>query len=368
MPNDGDKNELNQYYYLGKWRSKGGYYVAKSRAQRKQKDPEAFRLKEKEKREKYKKSKKVDLSSDEKIAKVREQKGDGRHTAKPSTVAYYRKKIESLARLMNVDNFNADKPTFLKKHKKVIEWVHNRSKNANTQAHYLTCIKSWIQHRKGYEKAFKAYSEAHQNIENPYLSNVGSNKLQDGEEDVKPWVSINKKVEKAIPTLDARGALVAGLYTFFPPRRIKDYALMKITDNEKDLDTDFNYVLLDKKGNVDSFIFNNFKTSSSFGRQKFKIKGKLQHIIQEYIDEQDLKVGEPLISSRGKMIKPNTLTKYIPELFERITGFNISVNDLRKSCISHYLNKNISLNKKKSLAEKMAHSVGTQMLYQRTDI
>jgi hypothetical protein len=168
--------------------------------------------------------------------------------------------------------------------------------------------------------------------------------------------------------LDPRGALVAGLYTMFPPRRVADYALMKVADSDKDLDKDFNYILLDKKGNVDSFIFNNFKTSSSFGQQKFKIKGKLKHIIQEYVDEQDVKVGEPLISSRGKMIKTNTLTKYVPELFERITGFNISVNDLRKSCISFYLNKNIPLNKKKALAEKMGHSTQTQMLYQRTDI
>jgi hypothetical protein len=141
MPSDGDKNELNQYYYLGKCRSKSAYYVAKSRAQRKQKDPEAFRQKEKEKREKYKKGKKVDLSSNEQIAKVREQKGDGRHTAKPSTVAYYRKKIESLAKLMGVEKFNADKPTFLKNHKKVIKWVQNRSKNANTRQHYFTFIK-----------------------------------------------------------------------------------------------------------------------------------------------------------------------------------------------------------------------------------
>jgi hypothetical protein len=257
----------------------------------------------------------------------------------------------------------------LKNHKKVIEWVQNRSKNANTRQHYYTFIKSWIQFRKGYEKAFKAYSDAHKAIENPYLDNVGSNKIQDGEEDVIPWVSINKKVEKALPNLDSRGALVASLYTFFPPRRVKDYALMKVTDKEKELDTDFNYVLLDKKGDVDSFIFNNFKTSSSFGRQKFKVKGKLKHVLEEYIGgEQDLKIGDALISTRGKMIKPNTLTKYIPELFERITGLNISVNDLRKSCISHYLNKNISLNKKKSLAEKMAHSTQTQMLYQRTNI
>jgi len=381
---DGDIDlETNKIWFNGRWRSKGAYAAAKCRAKKKAGDKDylkkesakrralrqkkAARLRELEEKEAART--KVDLSTSEAISETRSRmRGEGKRSATASTVDTYKKRCAALARELGVKDFDIDNPKIFKDTKRVIAHIKGKTKNANTQQFYLSCVKSILQYRKGYEKAYQDYFEAHKNIENPYLNNVGANRLLEHEKDILEWGDLTKDVNKAMPNLAPRDAVISALYVYAPPRRA-DYAIMRVIKVGNQIDPRYNYVVVNKRGDVKEFVFNRYKTQKRYGQQRFPVKGKLAAILEEYITELEKKNGDFLFTtSAGKPLKKNSFTKLIPLVFERITGTPMSINDLRKSCISFYLNKNISLNQRRALSDKMAHSISTQMLYQKSDL
>jgi len=381
---DGDIDlDTGKIWFQGKWRTKGAYAAAKSRAKKMALDPKylekesAKRRENRRKRterlreleEKERKAKTTTMATSKDISETRARmRGEGKRSASESTVELYKKRCAGLAREMGVKNFNPDKPTIFKKHKKVIDFIMKKSKNANTRHFYLSCIKSILQYRKGYEKAFEAYAKAWSDIENPYLQRVGENVLLPHEKDIVEWADLTRDVKRALPNVSPRDAVISSLYTMFPPRRA-DYAIMKISENGAKTDPRYNYLIVSDKGDVEAFVFNKFKTAKTFGQQVFPIKGKLAHILEEYITEMEKGEGDFLFTtSEGKPLKRGSFIKLIPIVFERITGTQMSINDLRKSCVSYYLNKKISMNKRRELGDKMAHSINTQLIYHKTDL
>ena len=382
--------QTNKIWFNNRWRSKGAYAAAKCRAKKMKEDKEYLK-KESAKRRALRQKKsarlreleakeaermkaeaertKVDLSSSEAISETRSRmRGEGKRSATASTVDTYKKRCAALAREMGDEKFDIDNPQIFKDTKKVIAHILGKTKNSNTQQFYLSCVKSVLQYRKGYEKAYQEYFEAHKNIENPYLNNVGANRLLPHEKDILEWGDLTRDVNKAMPNLAPRDAVISALYVYAPPRRA-DYAVMRVIKVGSEIDPRFNYVIVNKRGDVKEFVFNRYKTQKRYGQQRFPVKGKLAAILEEYITELGKKNNDFLFTtSAGKPLKKNSFTKLIPLVFERITGTQMSINDLRKSCISYYLNKNISLNQKRILSDKMAHSVATQQIYQKQDL
>jgi len=88
--------------------------------------------------------------------------------------------------------------------------------------------------------------------------------------------------------------LIYALYMLFPARRL-DYRAMKIT-TEKDINklNDINYLLID--GNKQTFIFNEYKTYSTYKKQVFEVRKDLNAIISKYIYIKQLKPDDYLIS------------------------------------------------------------------------
>ena len=92
----------------------------------------------------------------------------------------------------------------------------------------------------------------------------------------KVLATINEKLKKKLPKgntmrIETQRALAA-VYGLQAPRRIDDYAYMKISDtNIKDievLDKSNNYLLVDNKLTPLWFVFNRYKTSKAMGTQK----------------------------------------------------------------------------------------------------
>lgn len=157
-----------------------------------------------------------------------------------------------------------------------------------------------------------------------------------------------------------RKYLLSCIYTYFPPRRILDYAYMNyiysINDYIKNIKHDNNYQnhnFYCAREKV--FIFNYYKTRSIYGKQTFKIPPILSSIIDNYAKLMNLKYGELIF--KGKNF--NLL------LHET---FDFGINVLRHSYISecyykYYLNNNFDYKKIENLSKYMGHSIVTNIGY-----
>jgi hypothetical protein len=156
--------------------------------------------------------------------------------------------------------------------------------------------------------------------------------------------------------------LILALYVLIPPRRNKDYSLMRVVQNfTPDLSTDFNYYDLTKK----KFIFNNYKTSKKYGRYDLSVPNALKTVINKYLkhraskfalDDQDNKPF--LIRPDGTVLdKSNSITKVLNKVF----GKSIGSSMLRHIFLS---DKYLATFKASKLdAEQMAHSPAEQKKY-----
>ena len=110
--------------------------------------------------------------------------------------------------------------------------------------------------------------------------------------DREKLLSQNKKVlfkeTNAMIVRHFKNLLLISLYTYFPPRRVLDYAKMKYITSEVEENKQYNFYVADKK----IFIFNRYKTDSTYGKQVFPVPNELVEIIEKYID---LKSRIPLI-------------------------------------------------------------------------
>lgn len=157
--------------------------------------------------------------------------------------------------------------------------------------------------------------------------------------------------------------MLLSIYTLFPPRRVLDYDMMKIAHDNPNLSKDYNYLSIDKNGKM-KFVFNVYKTSSTYGTQQFDVPDDLASILAVWLDTfQD---GEFLLSHSSKYTpNENRLTKYMIRLFDRYTGIPAGVSVIRHSYISHVSRQHLSLKQREDLSKKMAHSIYLQLQYLR---
>lgn len=193
------------------------------------------------------------------------------------------------------------------------------------------------------------------------------------------WEDIEKKIKNK-KNIDPKDKALVSLYTEIPPRRVKDYALMKVifkadkNANAKyirDLDRDFNYLIVDNKGVPEELIFYNYKTKSVFGKQTAKVKGALADALKGYIDyeqeENDLETSEFLFVNKKNKGYGSSFSTFISDTFEIVVGKRVSANLLRHSYITYILKKHLNANKKKEIAIQMAHSTTMQGQYEVVD-
>ena len=125
--------------------------------------------------------------------------------------------------------------------------------------------------------------------------------------------------------------LLLSLFYLHPPRRNKDYQLLKIVNKYQDgLSNEFNYLDVKRK----KFIFNNYKTAKKYNRQEIDINDELFSIIQSYIKTLKLKDGEFLLNDL-KTNEPYKNTNSITLLLNRIFKKKIGASMLRKMYLTN---------------------------------
>jgi integrase len=165
--------------------------------------------------------------------------------------------------------------------------------------------------------------------------------------------------------------LILSLYVLIPPRRNLDFLCMWVIKDDKrsEMLNVRNYLILEE----DEFIFQNYKTSKTYGLKIEKIPEELMNNIKFYLKFHPSLVGiskKPntykfLVNFKGEGFDQVHNVNAITRILNSVFGKNISTSILRHSFITHTLGGDIA--KLETIAQNMGHSKEMQAKYVKTD-
>jgi hypothetical protein len=155
--------------------------------------------------------------------------------------------------------------------------------------------------------------------------------------------------------------MIYGLYTLLPPRRLEYAGVVLITDGLRyKMRDDTNYLVL-KKRIPDRFVWNNYKTSNTFGRVEVEIPEELKSLILSYIKDNKLKTHQKILD-----YKKANFVRIITNIFNKIyLDANITIRWVRISYATYLNSLNISNNEREKTAIKMGHGVVQSSKYRK---
>jgi integrase len=146
-------------------------------------------------------------------------------------------------------------------------------------------------------------------------------------------------------------ALLGGV--FIPPRRSKDYVEFKIKNIDYDKD---NYITRN------TLIFNNYKTSKTYGQQQVTIPKKLKFILNKWIKNNPTEYL--LFDNNHNKLSNVKLTQRLNKIFDK----KVSVNQLRHTYLSDKYKDSIKMsNNMQSDMTMMGTSLQQQKIYIKQD-
>jgi integrase len=213
-------------------------------------------------------------------------------------------------------------PTFLKNTDAVMEKIEKFS--MNTKKTYFITIVSYLKDKKIPKKVIKFYTDKMDELNKTFEEHKGE-KTQTQEKNWIEWDQVIDHYNKLNPASLAH--LVLALFVLQPPRRSKDYFLMKIVpEYNETMDKDFNY--LDWKNM--RFYFCNFKTKSAYGTQTVDVSPELQEVFHNHFPLKKKFAPFFLLQRDGERLPDNGITRILNTVF----GKKISVSMIRNIYLS----------------------------------
>ena len=155
--------------------------------------------------------------------------------------------------------------------------------------------------------------------------------------------------------------LIFGLYTLLPPRRLEYCGVVLITEGVKyKMRNDTNYLIMKKK-QPDRVVWNNYKTSNTFGRVEIEVPAELKSLLMSYIKENKIKTHEKILD-----YKKANFVRIVTNIFNKVyEDANITVRWIRISYATYLNSLNISNNEREKIAIKMGHGVIQSSKYRK---
>ena len=239
----------------------------------------------------------------------------------------------------------------------------------------FSALSSHLRNLEGFEKEHSYYSQYSTDVYNKHIKpKLKQNKLTKTQETDYVTYDVLLKNRKKLKPGSFEGAVVS-MYMDTPPRRVKDYYLMKVFKKTKgksmtELDKEFNYLVIDTRGNVTEMVFNAYKTAKTFGQQVITPDRKeMNKYLKPYMKEFDIKPGGFLFpNAKGKSLR-GALGALVQKSFSIIApGKKQPLAGLVRHSYVTYIRKKFGNSKPDSYFEdiaenKMAHSYSTSLDY-----
>ena len=277
----------------------------------------------------------------------------------------------------NVKRLNDRKPittlNFLEDTTKILKKLDPLS--LPTKKNYLNSILCLLDENPRYEKAIndyefmfrevfkelKEFSESHQKTQKE-IENWAT--LQDLKTVMNEYEKLNKGIQKetSITNKELKNLqtlLILSLYLEQPPRRLEDYANMKIIKSRDEIEPNKNY-LLNLSRNIKYFIIGVYKTNKIYGQRELRIPKKINSILNVFLKFN--KKPFLLNNVRGEPMTANSIGKTLSNAINEHLNKKISCNMIRKIFVSEHLDIEQE-RKKKLIASQMGHALTTQLTY-----
>lgn len=133
---------------------------------------------------------------------------------------------------------------------------------------------------------------------------------------------------------------------------------IKITNKDKGLDDNYNYLVVDKDKKPKEIIMLNYKTRNTYGEQRFKITPELKNLLETYMTSFNKEIGDFLFSTEsGYEIKDNSFLYVIKKAMEEVLQSPLNIDLIRSIIINDfYTGKPKSIQQKKEFARRLLHS------------
>lgn len=244
---------------------------------------------------------------------------------------------------------------------KFIERLQNDFPNQSTFKTYITPIVKLLSYADSnkYNKLYKYYASYMISSNIKYEKERNDNFVS--EENVNKIItdfSNDTLLNNAEKLNDINEKVIYTLYTFIPPRRL-EYANMFISIKSGKRNNKDNYLVI-YRNNPIKFIFQDYKTYRTFGKQEYDIPNELAKIIKLYIYTNKLKNGSKFLPYNEKY-----LSEVIGKIFNKVYNEKINLNYIRKSYATYINDMKISNNDRDMLAQAMGHSLNQSMKYKK---
>ena len=318
----------------------------------------------------------------------------------PNTLKGYYKSLDRLKNKLNIDLV----PDFLKSPEIILNYIKTEFKKPyqlNLLNAYIVAVDSWLKdgttHNpmddsyilenglalfKKYQMEIKyeldktKYDEAKTPKEEENWINWETVEKTVGE-NFKGLKDILKLTKSEISKKDIQQVqlwVISGLYGSGeqnPPLRL-DYNRMVIISKEKyeqekeaGLTEGQNFLIIESS-KIKYFLLAEYKTVSKFGKKSLKVGSKLNTILNKWIKiREKYGIDNPylLFNNQEKAVGESAMSMYIKDAF-KLTGKSIKANLLRHIFISDVV-IDMSLKKRKKMADFMCHSLEQQLIYNK---
>lgn len=250
-----------------------------------------------------------------------------------------------------------------------INRLRKRYKNDNSFKTYLNILVVITSHLKTLNKSvYQTLTKLNIYINKQVQDKRKENILDEGDEGKIINLDQTEILTNIQKLKTIKDKLIYGLYTLFPARR-EEWRFTKLTteaNKDKLIHPVNNYLIISNPKRV---IFNNYKTSKTYGQQTFNIDDKnLNNILDEYIMSNGLKENDYLFGldrNKKEIISQPNFSKLISNVFFKVHNIPISLRFLRMAHISRLLKTNPSIKQMETLAFQMANSLDEQRRYNK---
>jgi hypothetical protein len=294
---------------------------------------------------------------------------------RPTTIDNYIQKINRISILMTGQGYTGDN-SFLNDASKVSEAIN--TSDLKSKKDYITPITRLLRHLnvpsatiEEYQKKMKSFKEEEYQGRKDNLAN--SNELQN----YIPLEDIRKKFDEYKPKDDMEliYKLIVSLYfmgdkdSLVPRNNLPDMKIVSSTKKKKDMNPEWNYVVIDKEGNPLGVIMNRYKTQHTYGRQSFTFSPIQKQLMKQYLKSYGKKAGDWLfVDKAGNPFKYSNFNDLILTSMEKVLGKPINIDLVRKILITDYYKQGVhSINEDEAFHHKFLHSVSVGKEYLKTN-
>jgi hypothetical protein len=203
----------------------------------------------------------------------------------------------------------------------------------DTHKSILSSIATLLRNIPEYKEVYEWYSQKVCEYSTRLQQTYRQNRLNQNKSVVKWKEIIEARNKEEYEKLFPHDKLLYHMYTDIPPRRLLDYCVLVYDPCPEVITDEMNYIT--KKGEL---VLNKYKTAKTYKEYRTKLPESIFELILEVKQE----VPDPWITYIFRKSDVE-MSKYVKEVFSKLLGVELTLNDIRKAWVSSWVNdSNIS--------------------------